>query len=189
MADVKFKRKHLRSPLKTIALFQSDCYIFSAKSLNISEGGVLLENLPSVPEINAIPLMLCLPEFPEFHSVSPSRLKELEIDDFDSRIIRVKARTVRQFEGMSEVDQIFVTRIGCEFVLASDSAKAAIKKYVSNFAKNTIFLLNLFESHGNDEGRIYLIRRVAKLLGYDNDLKLSVLRQKVLHDYQSLESL
>ncbi len=189
MADAKFKRKHLRSPLKTIALFQSDCYVFRAQSLNISEGGVLLENLPSVPEINAIPLMLCLPQFPEFHSVSPARLKSLEIEEFDSNIIRVKARTVRQFEGMSEVDQIFVTRIGCEFVLASDSAKQSIKNYVSTFAKNTIFLLNLFESHANDEERILLIRHIAKLLGYDESQKLSILRQKVLHDYQSLESL
>ncbi|ATH08730.1 PilZ domain-containing protein [Halobacteriovorax marinus] len=189
MTEAKFKRKHLRSPLKTIALYQSDCYVFRAKCLNISEGGVLLENLPSVPEINAIPLMLCLPQFPEFHSVSAARLNEIEVDDLEGRIIRVKARTVRQFEGLSEIDQIFVTRIGCEFVLASDEAKAAIKSYVSNFAKNTIFLLNLFESHANDESRIKLLRHVAKLLGYDQDQKLAILRQKVLHDYQSLESL
>lgn len=189
MADVKFKRKHLRSPLKTIALYQSDCYIFKARCLNISEGGVLLENLPSVPEINAIPLMLSLPQFPDFHSITTARLKEIEVDELSAEIIRVKARIVRQFEGMSEVDQIFVTRIGCEFVLVNDHAKLLIKNYVSTFAKNTIFLLNLFESHGNDESRIKVIRHVASLLGYDSTLKLAILRQDVLHDYQSLESL
>ena len=63
MTELKFKRKHLRSPLSTLALYQSERYVFKANCLNISEGGVLLENLPSVPEINAIPLLLSLPIF------------------------------------------------------------------------------------------------------------------------------
>ena len=33
------------------------------------------------------------------------------------------------------------------------------------------------------------IRNCARFLGYDHNEKLSILRQKVLHDYQSLESL
>ncbi|WP_127714677.1 PilZ domain-containing protein [Halobacteriovorax sp. HLS] len=189
MSEALFKRKHLRSPLTTIALYQSDRYVFKAYCLNISEGGVLLENLPSVPEVNAIPLLLSIPQFPEFSSLSAERIAEIGIDELKTKNIRVKARTVRQFEGLSAVDQIFVTRIGCEFVHLNDEAIETIKKYVSIFAKNTIYLLNLFESHGNSEQKKKHLRYVSSLLGYDPDQKLSLLRQKVLHDYQSLESL
>jgi hypothetical protein len=189
MTEVRFKRKHLRSPLPTAALYQSDRYVFKAHALNISEGGVLLENLPSIPEINAIPLLLSLPQFPELSSLSNERVLQIEVDELKARVIRVKARIVRQFEGMSAVDQIFVTRIGCEFVKVDDQVVIDIKEYVSTFAKNTIFLLNLFESHGNDDSKKTIIRHVSKLLGYEHEQKLSLLRQKVLHDYQSLESL
>jgi hypothetical protein len=189
MSEFKFKRKHLRSPLTTVALYQSDRYVFKAYCLNISEGGVLLENLPSVPEVNAIPLLLSLPQFPEFSSLSSERIHEIEVDELQAKVIRVKARTVRQFEGLSAVDQIFVTRIGCEFVQVGEDATKAISDYVSTFAKNTIHLLNLFESHGNVDSKKDHIRYIAKLLGYNSTQKLSLLRQQVLHDYQSLESL
>ena len=62
-----------------------------------------------------------------------------------------------------------------------------IGEYVANFAKNTIHLLTLFESHSQHQAE--LIRIISGLLGYRPDEKLSVLRQKVLHDYQSLEGL
>ncbi|OUR96448.1 hypothetical protein A9Q84_08835 [Halobacteriovorax marinus] len=189
MSDSRFKRKHLRSPLPTVALYQSDCYVFKAHALNISEGGVLLENLPSIPEISAIPLLLSLPQFPELSSLSNENVLQVEVNELEAKVLRVKARIVRQFEGMTAVDQIFVTRIGCEFVNVSDDSIFEIKEYVSTFAKNTIFLLNLFESHGNNESKKTVLRHVAKLLGYDQEQKLSLLRQKVLHDYQSLESL
>lgn len=189
MAEIKFKRRHLRSPLPTVTLYQSDRYVFKAYALNISEGGVLLENLPSVPEVNAIPLLLSLPLYPELSSLSVERIHEIEVDELKTKVIRVKARIVRQFEGMSAVDQVFITRIGCEFVQVDEQATEAIKVYVSTFAKNTIHLLNLFESHGNNDSRKKHIRYIAKLLGYVEDGKLSLLRQQVLHDYQSLESL
>ena len=52
-------------------------------------------------------------------------------------------------------------------------------------AKNIIFLLGLFQKSSQVEA----LRNVAKMLGYNDQEKLTLLRQKVLHGYQSLESL
>jgi hypothetical protein len=185
----RFKRTSLRSPLKAFILFENEGYVFKAQTLNISEGGVLLSDLPIVPEINAIPLMLSIPKFPELSSLSHDVIKNLKIDDLDKDIFRMKARLVRTFEGKSAVDKIFVTQIGCEFVKPSETNIKLISNYVSTFAKNIIYLLNLFESMNKNPKNIELIRVVADLLGYDSNEKIAMLRLKVLHDYQSLESL
>ncbi len=189
MSKGRFQRTSLRSPLKTFVLYENEGFVFKAKTLNISEGGVLLCDFPIVPEINAIPLMLALPRFPELSSLPHDSIRKLSLDDFERDIFRTKARMVRTFEGQSAVDKIFVTHIGCEFVKPTDVNKALIANYVSTFAKNTIFLLNLFESMGKNPKNIETIRSAAKLLGYSPDEKIAMLRLKVLHDYQSLESL
>ena len=46
-------------------LYECDDFAHRCYSVNISEGGMLLENLPIVPEIAAIPLMVSLPRYPE----------------------------------------------------------------------------------------------------------------------------
>jgi len=189
MSQGRFKRTSLRSPLKTFVLYENEGYAFKARTLNISEGGVLLCDLPIVPEINAIPLMFALPRFPEFSSLSQEAIKQFNADELNKDIFRTKARMVRTFEGQSAVDKIFVTHIGCEFVKPTEENKALIANYVSTFAKNTIYLLNLFESMGKNPKNIELIRFVSELLGYDPNEKIAMLRLKVLHDYQSLESL
>ena len=183
-----FQRAHLRAPLKTKILYLDDEFVFQAYTQNISEGGVLLENLPHVPEINAIPMMISLVNFPELSLLGKETLLSLHLKDLHRDIIRMKARIVRSFEGQSDVDKIFVTKIGCEFVKPGDEEQALIDQYVSRFAKNLIFLLNIFEGRGFKGDRKPLIRKVASLLGYDGEMQIAQLRLKCLHDYQSLES-
>tara|TARA_R110000868_G_scaffold83454_1_gene235540 strand:- start:5446 stop:6012 length:567 start_codon:yes stop_codon:yes gene_type:complete len=185
----QFRRAHLRAPLHSTLLYEDDGYVLKARTLNISEGGVLLENLPRIPEINAMPLVLNLMLLPELSKERMDQLLAKSSSQYERLIIRVKARMVRSFEVKEEVDQIFITRIGCEFVKPTAEALAAIKDYVARFAKNTIYLLSLFEGHGNRPEQIYFLRHISGLLGYDSSLPLPRLRQKVLHDYQSLESL
>lgn len=186
---LRFKREFLRAPLKTSALYLMEDFALKAYMLNISEGGILLDNLPSVPPVKAIPLMFPLIDYPELSLLHPDVLFGLEVAQLDKRVIRMKARIVRSFEGFSDVDRIFVTKIGCEFVNPQPLEKQLISKYVSRYARNLIYFLGLFEGRGQKADRTQLLRKTASLLGYDPDMQIAHMRLKALHDYQSLESL
>ena len=89
-----FQRLHLRSPFMSDVLYVSEDHVHKGRTVNISEGGVLLENLPHVPEINAMPLMIALTQFPSFSQLSADYLRTMELSHFDRKIIRSKARLV-----------------------------------------------------------------------------------------------
>jgi len=163
-------------------------YILKAYLLNISEGGVLLDNLPSIPPVRAMPMMFPLIDYPELSLMHPDVLFSLEVKHLEKRIIRMKGRIVRSFEGFSEVDKIFATKIGCEFVNPGPLEKSLISKYVSRYARNLIYFLGLFEGRGQKADKTMLLRKTAELLGYDPDMQIARMRLKALHDYQSLES-
>ena len=181
----RFKREYLRAPLVTDLLYEDEGNVLRAKAKNISEGGILLENLPHVPDVDRISLMIDLPIYPVFSQMNRTRLMNAHNEDLDRKIFRVQAKIVRSFEAASEVDAIFVPMIGCELVSPTVEVLETICTYVDVFAKNTIFLLSLFENGSKKD--VEAIRQVAKFLGYNSEAKLLVLRQKVLHDYQSLE--
>ncbi|MEC7278293.1 MAG: PilZ domain-containing protein [Bdellovibrionota bacterium] len=186
---LRFKREYLRAPLKTSSLYIMEDYVLKAQLLNISEGGILLDHLPSVPPVNALPLMFSLIDFPEFSLLHPEVLLNLDIEQMERKVIRMKARIVRSFEGFSEVDKIFATKIGCEFVNPGLLEKQLISQYVSRYGKNLIYYLGLFEGRGQKSNKVDLVRKTAELLGYDSTEQLARLRLKALHDYQSLESI
>lgn len=187
MSEAIHRRQYIRAPLKTNVLYDDDHFGFKAQSINISTGGILLENLPHVPEINALPILIDVPTYPIFQTLSADKIKKLEGQALTRRIIRARAKIVRSFDGQSEVDKVFVQKIGCQFVAISPESVEIINDYVTTFAKNTIYLLTLFESHSQNQTD--LLRIVSSFLGYKGDEKISILRQKVLHDYQSLEGL
>lgn len=187
--NAKFQRKHLRAPLKSEALYIDDDHVFKARTLNISEGGILLCELPHVPDINAIPMMVALIHYPKLGTLSPEKIKSLNPAEFPRSVIKLKARMVRTFEGKSTVEKLFLTHIGCELYPPPEEVKKEIIEYVNTFAKNTVYLLSLFESNHHKKEQVELVRKVAELLGYDATMAMPLLRQKVLHDYQSLESL
>ncbi|MFA6238266.1 MAG: PilZ domain-containing protein [Bacteriovorax sp.] len=187
--DPRLQRKHLRAPLKSICLYVDGEHVFKARVFNISEGGLLLSELPHIPEINALPLAIELLNFPRLSTLSYDQLKILNVDEFSRTILKTKCRMVRTFEGQSNVDKIFINFIGCEFYSQTPEFRQAVFHYVETFAKNTIYLLSLFESLANRAEQLELLRTVAHILGYDRRMKIPLLRAKVLHDYQSLESL
>lgn len=188
-SDPRLQRKFLRAPLKSICLYVDGEHVFKARVLNISEGGILLCDLPHIPEINSLPLAIDLLQIPRLQSMTLEQLKLLNADDFPRTILKTKARMVRSFEGQSSVDKIFVNFIGCEFYNPTTEFKMAVFQYVEAFARNTVYLLSLFESLGNRTEQLEMLRTVAHILGYDRRMKIPLLRAKVLHDYQSLESL
>ena len=128
-------------------------------------------------------------QFPRLQHLSLEEIKHFNHQDCDHIILKTKAKMVRSFEGKSQVDQVFINFIGCEFYSPSSDFKMEVFRYVETFAKNTIYLLSLFESLGNRTEQLELLRSVANILGYDRRMKIPLLRAKVLHDYQSLESL
>lgn len=185
----KFKRKFLRAPLRTSALYLMENSAHKGVITNISEGGLLMESLSFAPTINAMPLIFPVLNLPEFSSLGPEILLNLSLDQFERRVIRMRARIVRSFDGLSDIDKIFTNNIGCEFVNSPEKELLIIRGYISRYAKNLIYLLSLFESASQKEDQNRLIRKVAELLGYDNNLKRNHLRLKALHNYQSLEYL
>lgn len=189
MSDPRLQRKYLRAPLKSQCLYVDEEHVFKARILNISEGGVLLSELPHIPEINSLPVALNIIHYPRFSSLTFDQIKNLNVDEFERTILKTKVRMVRSFENQSPVDRVFVNFIGCEFYNPPPEFKKFIFDYVETFAKNTVYLLSLFESLGNRTEQLELLRAVAHLLGYDRRMKIPLLRAKVLHDYQSLESL
>lgn len=189
MTDSRLQRKFLRAPLKSTALYVDGEHVFKARILNLSEGGLLLSELPHIPEINSLPVAINLIQYPRFQGMSLDEVKQLSVDDFSRIIIKTKVRMVRSFENQSNVDKVFINFIGCEFYNPEPNFKSAVFSYVETFAKNTVYLLSLFESLGNRTEQLELLRSVAHLLGYDRRMKVPLLRAKVLHDYQSLGSL
>ena len=97
-------------------------------------------------------------------------------------------RIIRTFKGISSVDKVFVQRIGCLFVDLTDGNRKIIQDFIRSVAKKMEYILGLFESFdNNDEKNINAIRMMAGILGYDVDQDIRFLRQKLLHDYQSLK--
>lgn len=182
-------RKHLRAPLISTALYVDGEHVFKAKTLNISEGGALLSELPHVPEINALPIAINLINYPRFQGMSHDEVMNLSVDEFPRTIIKTKLKMVRSFSNQSPVDRVFVNFIGCEFHNPASELVEKIKFYVETYTKNTVYLLSLFEALRNKPDQVEHLRQIAFLMGYDRRLKVPLLRAKVLHDYQSLESL
>lgn len=183
----QFKRAHLRAPVYRDALYESEGHVLKAKVLNISEGGILLGELACVPEINALPLMVSLPVYPEFNSLNIYK-DHFELPEINSRVIRLKAKIVRNFTKRTATDHIF-ENIGCQIIRPTDEVKLFLKEYVQKYGRNLVFLLSLFQTMGNSKKNIGAIRQLAKLLGHDSSLPVAHLRMKLIHDYQSLEGL
>jgi len=189
MSDPRLQRKFIRAPLKSTALYVDGEHVFKAKVLNLSEGGVLLSELPHFPEAKILSIAVNLIHYPRFSTLSHEELKLLNVDEFQKTIIKSKVKIMRNVENESNVDRVFINLIGCEFYNPSAEFTSMIVSYVESFTKNTVYLLSLFESLGNRNEQLEVLKTVAHLLGYDRRMKVPLLRAKVLHDYQSLESL
>lgn len=187
--DPRLQRKFLRAPLKSACLYVDGEHVFKARALNISEGGILLTDLPHFPEMSSIPLAINLLHYPRLQTLTLDQLKVLNIDEFPRSIMKSEGHMIRTFEGQSNVDKIFVNFIVCEFLNPAAEFRASVFQYVETFSKNAIYLLSLFESLGKRSEQLELLRIVAHVLGYDRRMKIPLLRAKILHDYQSLESL
>jgi len=188
MSD-RFRRQSLRAPLSSRALFGDEGHVLRAQIKNISQGGVLLHNLPHVPRIKLVSLVFEIPMLAEISQMEASEIKKIKRDDIDFKIIRTKVKIARSFEGKSAIESIFVNNIGGQFLSMGKNEESYIADYVGLMSRNLVYLLSLFEGGGKGEDRNIFLRHVSELLGYNSSEKIPMLRLKILHDYQSLENL
>lgn len=183
------QRHHLRAPVNDEILYLCDEYVLKGRCINISEGGILLSELGKVPEQSVFEVLIPLIQYPEFSKLNSQKVLGLERTSFNVEIIRVGVDIIRCFSGMSEVQKILTKSIGAKFSNLASADEALIKSFVHIFSRNLIHLLTLFESQSSRGINLVYLRKLANLLGYDGNAKLPILRQRVLHDYQSLDSL
>lgn len=183
----EYQRLHLRAPYKEPILFVHDGFVFKAHTLNISEGGMLLDQIPQFPEGEDVPLMISLPQFPYFKNFTLSKLENFVHDLFPKKVVRLKCQVVRKIGIKSEIDQVFTSRIGIRFTSIDPLVQNKISEYVNVFASNLIYLQVLIDSIHADEQNIKKVRALSSILGYPNEQKISQLRKDVMHDYQSLQ--
>jgi len=187
MIEKKYKRGALRSPMKSQFIYSWNKRVERSRTFNLSQGGVLLEAIPKVQVGDVIPIMMELPKIPIFTNMKEKDILALDPLKFRRDIIRLKIEVVRVHEGPISFDKSIVPQMGGKFFQSSDSLVKEINDYVDCYKKNVVFLLNLIADLGQGKKHMPLLSHIAYLLGYQIKDSISLLRQKVLHDYQSLE--
>lgn len=183
-----YKRTHLRAPYKEHVLYLDDDFVFKAQTMNISEGGMLLDLIPHFPdEETEVPLMIPLPQYPYFKNFNLEKLKSFSPDMFATKVVRLKCKMVRKFGIKSKVDHAFTSRVAVRFTEINPMEKKLIADYVNVFSSNLIYLQVLIDSMYADKSNLERIRLLSDILGYDIDCKVSQLRKDVQHDYISLQ--
>lgn len=182
-----YQRRHLRAPFKESVLYADGSYVLKARALNISEGGILLDELPSFPDHDDVPLLISIPQLPSLKNFSLIKMQTFSKEIFNSHVIRAKAKLVRREQLSKDLDNLFKARFGLEFLRISDTDQKIIEEFVTTFSSNLIYLQTLIDSFNTDDETKVRVRTLAKLLGYTNTERIAQLRAEVSHDYKSLQ--
>ncbi len=182
-----YQRGHLRAPFKGPVLFGDESYVHRARAVNISEGGLLLDELPEFPAKDRVPLMVQLPTQTYFKNFSLIKLQTFSPDLLPAKIIRAQAQMVRRIGVTTDVDDVFQARFGIQFLNLGEGERRTIAEYVSVFASNLIYLQMLIDSWNTDEDIRLKTRALADILGYRHLVKVAELRHVVTQDYRSLQ--
>lgn len=181
-------RCSVRAPVRISCLFGTEDVsgVFKATIENISTGGILLSSLPFIPRTKNVQVMGMLFEYPEFSGRASEVIMQLSLEKLKSFAFRAKVIFVREQKNISEVEHILNSKFGCAFEKLNSDQALFIEQYSQTFAKNIVYILNSIDNSILDEKGQQLIRKLLDLLGYDSNQKISLLKQKLLHDYQSL---
>lgn len=168
-------------------LFVDGAEVYRNKAINISEGGILLEDVKHFPTDKEISCLAILPQLPMLKNYDFEKLKTFSRDTIPPRFIRFKAKMVRKIEVRNKVKGLFGINVGLQIVDATAFDKAKISHYVDIFTSNILYLQVLIDSIDNDKINLEKVRLLSTLLGYKPDEKISLLRKKVEEDYLSLQ--
>lgn len=182
-----YHRRHLRAPFKEVVLYADGVNFLKGKATNISAGGMLIGELPSIPQSEKISLLISLPHIESLKNLNLMQLKTYNAEIFRGEVFAVEARLVRRQDLASSVSNIFNSRFGVEFTGIQEKHRKKIETYVSNFAANLITLQTLIDLYNYDEETKKRARALARILGYQEDEKIAALRSQVNHDYKSLQ--
>ncbi len=186
MSNLGYKRNYLRAPLRTFAIYEDFGRVYRGVTLNVSEGGLLMGHVDALPIRNHISLLVDIPIYPILNNFANTDIAKMNIKLFPRKIIRAHGEIVRKTE-LELGDGKFDRLIGLRYETIDQESKELIPNYIATFAKNIIHLLKTIESNSSRTEDIDSIRNIGKVMGYSEDLKVSLLHQKVLHDYQSLQ--
>lgn len=182
-----YQRRYLRAPYKESILYADGSYVHRARALNISEGGILLDELPSFPAEDEVPLMLSIPQLPQLKNFSILKMQTFSKELFQNHIVRARARLVRREQLSQNLDNLFKSRFGLEFVRITPVDQKYIEEFVVTFSSNLIYLQTLIDAFNTDDETKVRVRTLAKILGYHDTERIAQLRSKVTHDYKSLQ--
>src|SRR5690606_14868099 len=96
MISKNYQRKHLRAPFSGPVLFADGENVLKARAVNISEGGLLLDEIPSFPELDEVSMIISLPQLPSLKNFSLLKMQTFSRELFPSKVIRVTGRMVRR---------------------------------------------------------------------------------------------
>ena len=184
---MSYSREYLRAPYRRSCLFLDGKYTFKAKVENISEGGMLLQELPTLPGDSPVLFMLSIPMIPNFKDYDLDRLLEAKYDRSQGHVVRVKGEMVRRQGSTSTIDDVFNSRFGVQFAGIDSQARAFISDYVEVVTANLVTLQRYIEMSNSSELIRPKCRALAELMGHSPKLKISELRSIVEKDYQSLQ--
>jgi len=187
MKTKNYQRKHLRAPYRENILYSDGSYVLRARALNLSEGGLLLDQVPNFPDQDEVPLMLSIPQLPYLKNFTLLKMQNYSKELFGRNVIRVSAKMVRREELSQNLDNIFRARFGLEFLKMGAQEQKYVDDYVTTFSSNLIYLQTLIDSFNSDEETRIRARTLARILGYNDIERVSQLRAVVTHDYKSLQ--
>ena len=186
MSDLDYNRISLRAPLKSEVIFAVGDICTKALAINVSKNGVLMQMPVALPAVTVelpVALMLDIPFLRDLAKLSREKLMDLDPSEYQRNIIHCLGR-LKRINVSTPMPQY-----GVHFDRLEEITTDQIEKYVYSFEKNITYLLNLIEDLGVKKENFAIAKKVAELLGYSFEEKIAVLRQKVLHDYQSLKEL
>ncbi len=187
MMNKAYQRRHLRAPFRESILYADGPYVFHAHTLNISEGGLLLDQIPKFPDAEDVPIMMGIPKLPSLKNFTLMKMQTFSKELFPKQIIRVKAKLVRREELSQNLDNIFRSKFGLEFIRISSVDQKLIEDFISTFSGNLIYLQTLIDSFNTDEETKVRVRALANIMGYNETEKIAQLRSQVMNDYRSLQ--
>jgi hypothetical protein len=187
MIEKKYKRTALRSPMKSNFLFCLGNTVGKSKTLNISQGGLLMEEIPGIKVGDVFPIMVEMPKIPILSLIPEKKIYHLDPIKFERGIIRTEVEVVRNFKGQTSFKGGEIGQMGGKFFQMPKMLEGEINDYVISFRKNVVYILNIIVDLGQGKRQMPLLKHISFLLGYEVQDNISLLRQKVLHDYQSLE--
>lgn len=183
-----YQRKNLRAPYHEDVIIGSKDKIFKAKAFNISRGGLLLNNVISFPkDSDTFYLLLKICRYPYFKNFDFEKLVSYSSDLFKAKVVRVKCQVVRRQELKSDITDNISSNIGMKFLDLSPFDSETVNEYVDIFSSNLIYLQTLIDSLNQKPDKEKYVRELAKILGYDKNIKIALLNKYVIQDYRSLQ--